>query len=51
MLAQKPDPGIDIPQYVENKFGKTNVNGGTSSPLSPVQLAQARGISSNTATA
>lgn len=49
--GRKPDPGIDIPQYVENKFGKANVNGGTSSPLSPVQLAQARGTSSNTATA
>ena len=49
--SRKPDPGIDIPQYVENKFGKSNVNGGTASPLSPTQLAQARGISSNTATA
>lgn len=42
--GNKPDPGIDIPQYVFNKFGKRNVNAGTSAPLGPVQLASARGI-------
>ena len=49
--GRKPDPGFDVPQYVENKFGRANVNGGTASPLSPIQLAQARGTSSITATA
>jgi N-acetylmuramoyl-L-alanine amidase len=48
--GRKPDPGVDIPQYVENKFGKSNVNGGTTFPLSPTLLAQARGTSSTTAT-
>jgi len=48
--GRKPDPGVDMPQYVENKFGKANVNRGTANPLSPTLLAQARGTSSTTAT-
>ena len=37
--GNKIDPGIDMVQYVRNKFGKFNVaSSGTLSPLSPSQL-------------
>lgn len=37
--GNKVDPGIDMVQYVRNKFGKFNVaSSGTLSPLSPSQL-------------
>tara|TARA_B110000858_G_scaffold103307_1_gene118431 strand:+ start:7952 stop:9469 length:1518 start_codon:yes stop_codon:yes gene_type:complete len=39
--GNKPDPGISMPQYITNKFGKRNVTVGTSSPLNTAQLALA----------
>jgi N-acetylmuramoyl-L-alanine amidase len=40
--GNKPDPGVDIPQYIFNKFGKRNVTVGTQNPLRASQLAAAR---------
>lgn len=40
--GRKPDPGIDVPQYVFNKFGTQNVTTGTQSPLGAAQLASIR---------
>lgn len=49
--AGKVDPGFSVPEYVQSRFGKTNVSTtGQTAPLSPTQIAQARGTSS-TATA
>ena len=47
--SRKPDPGIDVPQYVANKFGKQNVTQGTEQPLGATQLASARAATTNTA--
>tara|TARA_B110000858_G_scaffold197574_1_gene259736 strand:- start:2383 stop:3930 length:1548 start_codon:yes stop_codon:yes gene_type:complete len=40
--GNKPDPGIDVPQYVLNKFGTRNVTAGTQPPIGPVELASVR---------
>jgi len=38
----KIDPGFDVSKYIRNTFNKSNVTIGTSQPLSPAQIAQAR---------
>lgn len=38
--GNKPDPGIDVPSYIYNKFGKSNVTTGTQAPLNTAALAQ-----------
>jgi N-acetyl-anhydromuramyl-L-alanine amidase AmpD len=47
----KVDPGFSVPDYVQSRFGKTNVSvTGQTAPLSNTQIAAARGTST-TATA
>jgi len=41
----KIDPGFSVPQYVKNKFNKTNITGGTTQPLTVAEIASARGTS------
>ena len=38
--GNKPDPGVDMPTYIYNKFGKSNVTTGTQAPLTTAALAQ-----------
>lgn len=38
--GRKPDPGFDVPAYVEQKFSKRNIVAASQGPLSPLALSQ-----------